>query len=362
MADVKSFVVPWLEDAKIYSLADLDQVWANPKLARLMINECPLTPPKSVVNAITDAATKGNRYPGTSPDLKKKVAGIYDLNPDQVYLAHGSSECIDAMMRVFAQPGDEVIICKPTFSLYDVRARVCGAKPVTVPLNEDMEYDTEAILNAITDKTKVIIMCSPNNPTGNYIPDEDLMKLVKTGIPMFLDEAYLEFDPDRQSKVGLIKDYPNVVINRTLSKGYGLAGVRFGYLLGNPDVVSYFYKVQIPWNASLMSLAAAEAALDDQESLSARVKHNNENMDRFCTELGNIPGIRPFPAVGNFLLVDATDTGKSGKEVADYAMERGLMIKNMGSFHGRDGFFRLTFGTDSENERLMKTLMEFYKG
>lgn len=359
MKEIKSYVVPWLEDAKLYSLADLDQAWSQPELARMMINECPMPPSEPVVEAVLDAARRANRYPGTSPELRKKIADLYGLAPDQVYLAGGSSECIDAMVRVFMKPDDEIIISNPTFSLYEVRARVAGGKPVVVHMTPEFEYDVDAMLGAITAKTKVIIACSPNNPTGNFMEDGDLMRLVETGIPIFLDEAYLEFQSSRSSKASLIADYPNVVVNRTMSKAFGLAGIRFGYLLGSSEVIGYFNKVQLPWSATLMSLAAANAALDDKEGLEKRVAHNNATVERFVSELNAIPGMKTFPAVGNFLMVDATDTGKSDKEIVDYAMDRGVMIKTMGTMHGRNGFFRITIGTEEENQKLLDILKEF---
>ena len=363
MFDVKKFVVPWLDDAKIYSLADLDQAWGDPELGRMMINECPMAPSDKVSRAILDAAHLGNRYPGTEESTRKKIGALHGLGPDNVYLANGSSECIDAMMRVFLRPGDEIIIANPTFSLYEVRALTVGAKPVIVDMTETMEYDTEAMIAAITERTRVIIVCNPNNPTGDFIDDGDLMRIVNTGIPIFLDEAYLEFHQEHPSKSSLIKDHPNVLVAHTFSKAFGLAGIRFGYMVGDEEVIGYFKKMQIPWNVSLLSLAAANAILDNPEELAAKVSHNNRAVDMIVDGLKAIPGVHPYFSHGNYVLVDATDTGKSGKEVCDHVLQKEkLMIKPMGTMHSRSGWFRITIGSDEENNALMTNLKAFLGG
>jgi len=360
MIDIKKYVVPWLKDAKIYSLDDLDQAWGNPELGRMMINECPIPPSEKVVEAVIEAARLGHRYPGSEEATRAKIGAIHDLGPENVYLAGGSSECIDAIMRVFLSPGAEIIIAKPTFSLYEIRALAVGARPVIVEMTEDMQYDTDAMLAAVTDKTRVIIVCSPNNPTGDFIDDGDLMRIVETGIPIFLDEAYLEFHKERSSKASLIKDHTNVLVAHTFSKAFGLAGIRFGYMLGDAEVISYFRRVQIPWSASIISIAAANAILDNPEELVSKVEHNNKYVDFFVSGLKEIPGVRPFFSHGNYVLVDATDTGKSSEEICDHVLQEiGLMIKPMGALHGRNGWFRITIGTVEENERLMGILKEF---
>jgi len=359
MWNPKDYVVPWLETAKTYSLGDVDDAMAHPEKARMMINECPIPPSDKVVEAIAKAARGGNRYPGTNTAIRTRIGNRYGVGPDQVLVVGGSSEIIDAAMRVFLRPGDEVIIPRPTFSLYEIRATVVGGKPVIVDMTPRMEYDTAAMLKAITDKTKLIIVCNPNNPTGNFIPDDELRRIVSKGIPIFLDEAYLEFYPDKPSKASWIKEFPNMFVTHTFSKAFGLAGIRFGYMIASRELTQYFEKAQVPWSASVMSLAAAEAILDYEEELRNKSAFNNRSVDFFCKVLGEIPGVKPFHSHGNYILVDASDTGKTSKEIVDKMYEKGFIIKTMPLLHGRKGFFRITPGTEEENRNLAKALKEF---
>jgi histidinol-phosphate aminotransferase len=355
----KKFVVPWLDSAKIYSLDDVDDAIAHPEKARMMINECPLEPSEKVVEAIARAARAGNRYPGSNLAIRTRIGSLYGVGPEQVLVVGGSSEIIDAAMRVFLQPGDEVIIPRPTFSLYEIRATVVGGRPVIVDMTPTMEYDTEAMIKAITPRTKLIVVCNPNNPTGNFIPDEELRSIASKGLPIFLDEAYLEFYPERPSKAAWIGEFPNIFVTHTFSKAFGLAGVRFGYMVATKEMIRYFEKVQIPWSASVMSIAAAEAILDHKEELARKAEFNRKSVDFFCKALGEIPGVKPYHSHGNYILVDASETGKSSQEIVRAMYEKGFIIKTMPELHGRKGLFRITPGTEEENKRLAEELRKF---
>ena len=194
MKELKEWFVPWLLTARQYTTEILDKAWANPDHARLMLNENPIPPSDKVVNAVADAVRNGNRYPDSMKRLRTKIGKMYNLGPDNVALCNGSSETIDAMMRLFLKPGDEIIMSIPTFGLFPPRAELCGAKVVQIPLREnDLQYDVEAMLNAINEKTKLILIINPNNPTGIFIDDADLIRFCETGIPLCVDEAYKEY-------------------------------------------------------------------------------------------------------------------------------------------------------------------------
>ena len=362
MADLKRFLVPWIDQVKPYSTDDLLVAWSRPELKRMMINENPLPPSEKVLQAIVEAAKLGNRYPDNGPRLRAKIAKHYDLGPENVYLSHGSSEIIDMIMRLFVTPGDEVLLPHPTFSLYGIRARALGGSVVAVDMTPDMEYDTPAMLRAITPRTKVIIVCTPNNPTGNFIPDADLMKIVDVGIPTLIDEAYLEYHPEHESKAHLVRQYNHLIVAHTFSKAYGMAGIRFGYALGDEKLIGYFRKMQVPWNASLLSLAAAEAAWDEGEELKRKSAYNNAGVDYVCKELSRIPGVKPYYSHGNYVLIDATDTGVTGKEIVDYVFEKdGVMIKAFAPLRGRGGFFRVSLGTHEENTICVQSVKRFFE-
>jgi histidinol-phosphate aminotransferase len=359
--ELNEWFVPWLTSAREYNTSILDQAWAQPDYARLMLNENPIQPSEKVIQAIAGAARRGNWYPDSFKGLRTKIGRMYDLGPDNVALCNGSSETIDAMMRIFMQPGDEIIMSDPTFGLFPVRAELCGAKVVQIPLREgDLQYDVEGMLNAITPKTKLILVINPNNPSGVYIEDEDLIRFCETGIPLCIDEAYGAYRPEMRTKAPLIKKYPQAFLSVTLSKAHGFAGIRFGFVLGTEEMIKAFNTMFLPWNVSLMSAAAAEAILDNPEEVEAKVRHNNSWMDRFTDELQKL-GLKPYPANGNYMLVDASMTGKTTAEILDAAIKtHKVYLKRIGEIHGKSGYFRVTPGLDEENERFIKFIREYF--
>lgn len=361
MKELKNWFVPWLLSARKYDPSILDKAWANPDYGRLMLNENPIQPSDKVIKAVTEAAKNGNRYPDSMKSLRTKIGKIYDLGPDNVALCNGSSEIIDAMMRIFLQPGEEIIMSTPTFGLFPPRAELCGGKVVQIPLREsDLQYDVDGMLNAINEKTKLILIINPNNPTGVFIDDADLERFCQTGIPLCIDEAYRDYHPDRPSKAPLIKKYPHVFLSVTLSKAHGFAGIRFGFALGTEEMIQAFNTVFLPWNVNLMSMAAAEAILDNPEEVAEKVKHNNRWMDIFYTELKKL-GLKPFEAHGNYMLVDATMTGKTTAEILQAAIEREkIYLKRIGEIHGKTGYFRVTPGTDEENGRFLNFIKNYF--
>jgi histidinol-phosphate aminotransferase len=362
MSDLKRYLVPWIDQVKPYDTEDLLIAWSRPELKRMMINENPLPPSEKIVNAIREVAKLGNRYPDNGPRIRAKIAKRYDLGPENVYISHGSSEIIDMIMRLFVTPGDEVLLPNPTFSLYGIRARAVGGSVVAVDMTPDLQYDVPAMLRAVTPRTKVIVVCTPNNPTGDFIPDSDLMKIVELGIPTLIDEAYLEYHQEHESKAPLIRKYNHIIVAHTFSKAFGMAGIRFGYALADEQLIQYFRKMQIPWNTSLLSIAAAEAALDEEEELRRKAAYNNAGVEYLCKELSKIPGVKPYYSHGNYVLIDATDTGATGKEIVDYVFEKdGVMLKYFVPLRGRSGFFRISLGTHEENSICVKSIKRFFE-
>lgn len=362
MSDLKRYLVPWIDQVKPYDTEDLRIAWSRPELKRMMINENPLPPSEKVIEAIIEAARVGHRYPDNGPRIRATIARRHDLEPENVYISHGSSEIIDMIMRLFVTPGDEVLLPNPTFSLYGIRARAVGGNVVAVDMTPDLQYDVPAMLRAVTPRTKVIIVCTPNNPTGDFIADEDLMKIVDLGIPTLIDEAYLEYHPERQSKAPLIKQHNHLIVAHTFSKAYGMAGIRFGYALADVALIQYFQKMQIPWNTSLLSIAAAEAALEEEEELRRKGAYNNAGVDYICRELLKIQGLKPYYSHGNYVLIDATDAGVTGKEIVDFVFEKGgVMIKSYGPLRGRNGFFRISIGTHEENSICVRAIKQFFE-
>jgi histidinol-phosphate aminotransferase len=355
MGHLSNFVVPWMKDVKPYTTDDVNMAWDHPEFRRMFLNENPYPPSRKVLEAIFNSAKDGNRYPGNGPRLRAEIAQKYQLDPDNVFLGNGSSEIIEMVMKVFVTPGDEVIIPNPTFSLFESRATIIGGKVIKVDQKEDLQYDTGAILNAITSMTKVIIICTPNNPTGDFIPDGDLIRILKRGIPTLVDEAYLGYHSEHPSKAPLIRDYPNAIISHTFSKAFGLAGIRIGFCLADKEVIAYFKKMQMPWSVSLMAIAAAYAAWHDGDAFKQKTTANNREIEYFFQELNRIDGVKAYPSHGNYILIDITKTGFDPQAVVDSLLERKVMIKTVKGYKDRK-FIRVSTGTEEENAFCVESL------
>lgn len=361
MFDLDQWVVPSIRNAAEYSM-DLGELSVeHPDWARMCLNENALLPSPKVAEALARGGADSHRYPDLRTGLRARIGGMFGLKPENVFLGNGSSENIDSMMRAFLLPGDNVLLPEPTFSLFNVRASVAGAKVVKIPFAGDqLDYSLDNYLKAIDDRTKLIVVVTPNNPTGSFFPHADLEKLLEKGIPTCIDEAYLEFHPDVPNEAGLIAKFPNAFVSHTLSKAYGLAGIRFGYLLGRPEMVQVFEKLSLPWNISFPTLHAVEAAFDDTETLERNIAFVDRWMKRYDETLREL-GCVPIHPAGNFMLVDASAFGRTTKEIYKAGLEAGLILKTTGPINGKDGYFRLTPGTDAENERALAFLRKYFR-
>ena len=199
MKSFEDYIVPWVRSAEPYSDRHMDIAWENPQVLRMMSNENLIAPPQRVLDAIQEAARLGNLYPGSGPLLRQKLGEANGLSADHVVLGNGSTDVINFVIHTFVGPGDEVIIPVPTFPMYEARTRVTGGVPVQVPMTPDFGWDIDGMLRAVTPRTRLIFVCSPNNPTGNQIPEADLLRLLESGIPLFYDEAYFELE-DREDQ------------------------------------------------------------------------------------------------------------------------------------------------------------------
>jgi histidinol-phosphate aminotransferase len=359
MKSVKEYIVPWVYNAEPYSDKHMDFAWDHPEILRLMSNENLLTPPPSVVAAVKKEVKVGNLYPGSGKRLRQLLAEREGLEPDNIILGNGSTDIIDFVLRTFAAPGEDVIIPVPTFPMYAARTQINGSNLITVPMAPDFYWDINAILKAVTLKTKLIFICSPNNPTGNMIKDEDLKKILSLGIPTFLDEAYYELEDKPKSCTYLLKEYKNLIISRTFSKAYGLAGLRIGYAIADKMVISYFNRSRIPWNVSLITLAAAEAALQDEADHQRKRKNTINGRQYLIQELVKIPGIKPYASEGNFVLFDASILGKTSQEIKDDIIARGIFIRPMEGHGLRQGFMRVTVGTPEMNQKFIAVFKQY---
>jgi histidinol-phosphate aminotransferase len=363
MKKIEEYFVPWVKGIPMYISGHIELAWKKPELHRMMSNENPNPPSEKVMATIIKYAKMANRYPDQGLMVRGKIAKMNGLDgAENVMLGNGSSEVYDNIFRVFLAPGEEVIQHTPCFGIYKLRGTILGGRMVSVPMvykDKYLFFNPDAILKAITDKTKIIVIANPNNPTGNFMDTKDFVRIAETGIPFIVDEAYVEYAGLNMSQVGLTKRYKNVLVTRTLSKAYGLAGMRFGYAMGDKEVIGQISAALLPWNVGTIPMWAALAALEDTEALDYRVKFNNSEVDFITESLSDVPGLVIFPSKANYILFDCGSTGKKGKDMVVYAEQKGLILRPETEKYGSDGWFRITIGTKEENRIAIDVIREF---
>jgi histidinol-phosphate aminotransferase len=277
---------------------------------------------------------------------------------DHVLVGAGSAELIDLVIRTFVAPGEEVLISVPTFSMYEARTRTAGGLPVLVPMTYSSEIDVPALISSVTERTKVIFLCTPNNPTGNRLEEAALRRILRLGLPTVIDEAYYDLSESSASLSYVLADQPNAMLLRTFSKGFGLAGMRVGYVLAHPAVIKLLSRVKVPWNVSSIALAAASAVLDDLEEQEERLRALKQGRAYLIRELSAIPGVAVLPSEANFVLIDVARCGISADAVLREMLERGVFVRTLTVHHAGRGMVRITVGTAPQNERCVELLRE----
>ncbi len=348
---IEFYAPSWVRAAKPYN-EDHFAVAEQNDVLRMMSNESPYAPSPRVINAIMEAATRGNLYPGGAPALKNKLALRDSQAEGSVILGAGSTELIDLVIRTFVGPGEEVLLSVPTFSMYEARTRTVGGIPVLVPMTEDHDHDLSGLIRGVTERTKVIFLCTPNNPTGGRISESDLKRLLRLGLPTVIDEAYHEFS-EGESFSRLLEEFPNAIVLRTFSKAFGLAGIRLGYALAHPAVVRLLSRVKVPWNIPAITLAAASAALDDAAEFDARISELRVAREELTDRLARIDGLVPVPSEGNFVLIDVSASGQTAERLVEAMLKDGVLIRSLSVHHAKRSYVRVTVGTREQNARCL---------
>ena len=361
---IEEYFAPWVKGIPMYISPHIELAWQKPELHRMMSNENPNPPSAKVMEAISKFGEMSNRYPDQGLVVRAKIAEINGLEgPENVMLGNGSSEVFDNIFRSFLETGEEVIQHTPCFGIYKLRCNILGGSLVSVPMvyqDKQMHFDPGSILEAITENTKIIVIANPNNPTGNFMDPEHFVTIAETGVPFIVDEAYIEYAGLEKSQVELTKKYKTAIITRTFSKAYGLAGMRFGYALGDKDVIGQISAALLPWNVGTIIMWAANAALNDTEGLQERVEFNNREAAYIEKSLSDIPGLVIFHTHANYILFDAGPAGKKGENVLDFALEQGIILRGVADQYGSDGWFRITIGSKEENRMAVQVLREFF--
>jgi histidinol-phosphate aminotransferase len=325
----------------------------------LSSNENPLGPSPKAVAALRAAAETIHRYPDASgTSLKAALAARWGLRPSNIALGNGADEWVLLLCLSLVDPGDEIVMAHGSFISYLLRAIEVGAKPVRVPL-KNYAHDLEAMAEAITDRTRIVFVCNPNNPTGTMVPGEAMdtfLESVPERVPVVIDEAYYEYVPDSDQMRGLDQiraGRQNLIVLRSFSKVYGLAGLRVGYMLASEQMIDYAERARPPFNVNRLAQVAALAALDDVEHVQRSVSANEAAKAFFCRELAAL-GLHCLPSYTNFM---AVDVGRPAAEVSGPLLERGFITTALDGW-GVPNYMRFSFGTPEENEAFIAALRD----
>jgi histidinol-phosphate aminotransferase len=351
MKDPLLQVKPQVRALKAYALA------ARPAGIKVNQNENPYELPEAVKRRVLEAALRRpwGRYPEFDPtELLAALARFAGWRPDGVIAGNGSNELIEALLLVTVGEGKRVVIPEPTFTLYALLTRVLGGEPVRVPLAPDFSYDAEALRRAQREsRASLTIVCSPNNPTGTVLDPKDVERLCAESEGLVVvDEAYHEFAG--RSVVPLLERNPNLVVLRTFSKAMALAGLRVGYLMAAPALVTEIDKARLPYNLNFFSQIAALCALEEKEALAASVARLTASRDRLMAALGATPGLRVHPSSANFFLMELLEADPGAVFEGLYA--QGILVRDVTSYPGLARCLRVSVGTDEENAALVAAL------
>lgn len=330
------------------------------RLIKLNSNESPFPPSPRVSRALGDHIHY-NLYP--DPDgapLIADLATYAGIAPEHILLSSGSNELITKLWSTFLSPGDSVLTASPTFSLYTTATTLAGGETLAVPRRDDYELDVPAMLAALRDNTKLIVLCSPNNPTGNLVAHADMEALLATGRIIVVDEAYIEFAGDdalAASPIPLVAQYPNLVVLRTFSKWAGLAGLRLGYGAFPAWIVPHVRKLQLPFEVNLAAHIAAHETLRDLPLMRSRIAELIAERENLFAVLARQPYLRVFPSRGNFLLAEMTDPRLSIGEFRSHMEAHGILLRY---FRTPDlaRHVRITVGTAEHTAALGRVLTE----
>jgi histidinol-phosphate aminotransferase len=323
---------------------------------KLASNENPRGPGPGVHAAMARAATSLSRYPdGSGFRLKESLARHLDVEPNQISLGNGSNDVLELVARVALSPGNEGIVSAHAFVVYPLAIVAHGGKLITVPARE-WTHDLDAMANAVTPLTRIVFIANPNNPTGTWVNETALTRFLDRlpeHVIAVLDEAYFEYltDPEYPNGIRLLRRYPNLVVTRTFSKVYGLAGLRIGYCLSHPDIADMLNRVRQPFNVSSVGLECAQAALADQEYVRRSREINDQGMRQLRQGLDQL-GIGYIPSGGNFLCVDLR---RPAAPTYEALLRLGVIVRPIAGY-GMPNHLRVTVGLHEENARFLDAL------
>jgi histidinol-phosphate aminotransferase len=361
---LERFVKPYIAELEPYQpgkpIEELERELGIRGSVKLASNENPLGPSPKAVEAMRAAADGVNRYPdGASFRLREALSRRLGIEPSQLVFGTGADEVIGLIAKSFLGPGDEAVFAWPSFAMYPIAVKGMGATPVPVPLDANLVHDLPAMAAAVSGRTRVVIVCNPNNPTGTSVGAEVFDRFAAAlpeEVILVVDEAYFEYArrDDFPDSLGWVSRRPGTAVLRTFSKIYGLAGLRVGYGVMDPELAGYLQRARHPFNVNLLGETAALAALDDHEHVERTLRANREGAGILTRELRAL-GIEVWPTDANFLLAK-TGAGSYGD-----LLREGVIVRPMDGF-GLPEHVRITIGTAKENEKLVKALQRIREG
>lgn len=337
-------------------VAELERELGISNSVKLASNENPLGLGAKAKAAIEQALPELARYPDANGfALKAALANKLAVSSEQLILGNGSNELIDLVYHTFVSSGEEIVYSQYTFIVYALATQSHGAKAIEVPA-KDFGHDLDAMAAAITEHTKLVCITNPNNPTGTFLSKADLqvfLAKVPKQVLVILDEAYTEYvlPEERHPSIDWLNDYPNVIVSRTFSKAYGLAGLRVGYMVAHPELIGVLNRVREPFNCNSLALAAAEAALSDEAYLEEAVSLNRREMQRYQTFFEE-QGLRYVPSQANFITLDLE---RDAAPVYDALLREGVIVRPLAGY-GLPTCLRISIGLEQENQRCMAAL------
>ncbi|MFC1693578.1 histidinol-phosphate transaminase [Candidatus Latescibacterota bacterium] len=347
---IVSKVKPNIRDLTAYKVKELDY-----DVIRVDKNENPYDLPGELKREILEVAMERSwsRYPPiVAYDLYKDIAGYAGWTPDGIVAGNGSDEIILTILFSFLEPGMKLVIPTPSFLMFNYVASLINADVVSVPLNSDYSYDCDALEDKFLECGDMLVICSPNNPTGTLFPRDRLERILeKTDSPVIVDEAYYEFS--RITSLDLVKSHDNLIIFRTFSKGFSLAGLRVGYALMAPELASEIGKVKLPFNLDFFSIAAATRLLKKRSIIEGAINEIIKERDALFKAMNSIKGVTVFPSHANFILFK---TPYDSKRVFEKILEDGVLIRDLSSNKLLANTLRVTVSEPSDNERFIRSL------
>jgi len=349
---------PYVPGRSIHEIAAKYNI--NPDdIIKLGSNENPLGVSKKAVEALKKNLESIHQYPESNlEDLKAKIASYAGVKASNIIIGgDGADEILDVLGKALIEPGDEFIVPIPSYMYYEFTLKIHGGVPVYAKWNvEENKLEVESVIEAISDKTKIIFLCTPNNPTGGLIGQEDIIKVLEsTDALVVVDEAYFEFS--EVDNVNLLDEYDNLLILRTFSKVFGLAGMRIGYAISNPKFIELLHRVKPVFSLTKLSYIAASATLDDEEYIQKSIHIGIQSREFLYEEMSRFSNLHVYPSKANYLLIDIRKTGMNSGEFTEELLKRGIIVRDCKSFKGLDDYWiRVSVGTLKEDERFINIL------